>query len=103
MIEGGTEGLEDDEAALAHWARLVARDPNAITEADVDALRRVGFDDGQIFAITTFVSLRLAFAAVNDALGARPDGELAEAAPELVRAAVRFGRPPARESRTEGK
>ncbi len=97
VIGGGIEGLEGDEKALAHWARLIARDPNAITEADVDALRLVGFDDGQIFAITTFVSLRLAFAAVNDALGAHPDGELADAVPEQVRTAVTFGRPPSGE------
>jgi len=101
VIEGGAQGLADDEKALAHWARLVARDPNAITEADVDALRSVGFDDGQIFAITTFVSLRLAFAAVNDALGAKPDGELADAAPEEVRMAVTFGRPPDQKSRKQ--
>jgi SAM-dependent methyltransferase len=101
VIEGGARGLSDDEKALAHWARLVARDPNAITEADVDALRSVGFDDGQIFAITTFVSLRLALAAVNDALGAKPDGELADAAPEKVRMAVTFGRPPDQKNRKQ--
>ena len=39
----------------------------------------------QIFAITTFVALRLAFSTVNDALGARPDRELADAVPEPVR------------------
>lgn len=31
------------------------------------------FDDGQVFAITTFVALRLAFSTANDALGAQPD------------------------------
>ena len=80
--------------ALAHWARLVARDPNAITDDDVQALRRVGFHDGQIFAITAFVALRLAFATVNDALGAVPDRELSDAVPEPVRSAVAFGRLP---------
>lgn len=94
VIEGGSEGLADDEQALAQWARRVARDPNAITEADVDALRQAGFGDDQIFAITTFVSLRLAFATVNDALGALPDRELSDDVPDAVRAAVVFGRPP---------
>jgi hypothetical protein len=57
-------------------------------------LRDAGFDDQQIFAITLFVSLRLAFSSVNDALGARPDRELAESVPAPVRDAVTFGRHP---------
>ena len=101
VIEGGTQGLDDDERALVNWARLIAHDPNAISVEDVDALRQVGFDDGQIFAITTFVSLRLAFAAVNDALGTVPDRELYDAAPKQVRSAVTFGRLPSFGRETE--
>ena len=47
-----------------------ARDPNSTTAADVQSLRDAGFDDGQIFAISVFVALRIAFSIVNDALGA---------------------------------
>jgi uncharacterized peroxidase-related enzyme len=94
VINGETQNLDDEEIALADWARKVVRDPNMITDDDLDALRRAGFDDAQIFAITTFVSLRLAFATVNDALGAVPDRELFDALPENVRAAVTFGRRP---------
>ena len=94
MIKGGSEGLGDDEKALADWARLVARDPNAITDDDVQSLREAGFEDGQIFAITAFVALRLAFATVNDALGAAPDQELDESLADEVRSAVSFGRRP---------
>ena len=61
---------------LAQWARSVATDPNAIEARDVQRLRDAGFDEAQIFAITTFVALRLAFSTVNDALGARPDSQL---------------------------
>jgi uncharacterized protein YciW len=78
---------------LAVWARLLARDPNAITNDDVERLRKAGFDDGQIFAITAFVAFRLAFATVNDALGAVPDRELRAGVPQEVRSAVSFGRP----------
>jgi alkylhydroperoxidase family enzyme len=92
VVRGGTQGLDDDDKALATWARLIARDPNAITSRDVDALRRVGFKDGEIFAITAFVALRLAFSTVNDALGTVPDRELSATAPELLRSAVVFGR-----------
>jgi alkylhydroperoxidase family enzyme len=94
VIEGGVQGLDNEDRALAEWARQVVRDPNSITDDDVETLRQLGFDDHQIFAITTFVSLRLAFSTVNDALGAVPDRELSDALPDLVRAAVTFGRLP---------
>jgi uncharacterized peroxidase-related enzyme len=92
VIVGDTEGLEDDEKALASWARQVVRDPNAITNDEVEKLRKAGFDDGQIFSITLYVALRLAFATVNDALGAVPDSELSASVPQEVRSAVSFGR-----------
>jgi uncharacterized peroxidase-related enzyme len=95
VLEGRDEGLAADEQALAAWARAVVGDPNRTTVEDVDELRDVGFDDGQIFAITTFIALRLAFATINDALGAQPDGVLATAVPPEVHAAVTFGRPAA--------
>src|SRR5262249_55051244 len=60
LIQGGTEGLDAAEEALARWARLMALDPNAISTNDVQPLRDVGFDDAQIFAITAFVALRVA-------------------------------------------
>lgn len=43
-----------------------------------------------------FITLRMAFSTVNDALGAQPDAQLALAVPPPVRAAVSYGRPPAR-------
>ncbi len=53
--------------------------------------------DAQIFAMTTFVALRLAFSTVNDALGAAPRRRkhLCATVPDQVLAAVSFGRPPA--------
>ncbi len=56
--------------------RQLARDPNATDASDVRALRDAGYDEAQIFAITVFVALRIAFSTVNDALGARPDRAL---------------------------
>jgi alkylhydroperoxidase family enzyme len=92
-VRGHDEGLSDDERAMAAWARKIVRDPNATTMDDIEALRNTGFSDPQIFAMTVFVALRLAFSTVNDALGAQPDAELFDAAPEEVAAAVTFGRP----------
>ncbi len=70
VIRGADDGLDPSERALAQWARAVATDPNAIEARDVQSLRDAGFDEAQIFAITTFVALRLAFSTINDALGA---------------------------------
>jgi alkylhydroperoxidase family enzyme len=93
VIAGTDEGLTDAERELVRWVRLVVRDPNATTQADIDRLRAAGFDDQRIFGVTAFAAARMAFSAINDALGARPDAELREfSGPEVV-AAVTFGRP----------
>jgi SAM-dependent methyltransferase/alkylhydroperoxidase family enzyme len=93
VLRADDDGLDEAERALARWARRVAADPNGIVPSDIQALRDVGFDDAQIFAITTFVALRLAFSTINDALGAAPDRQLGTLTPEAVRSAVTFGRP----------
>lgn len=86
-------GLTEREAALAAWARALVRDPNGTSPADVERLRGAGLGEREIFEATAFVAFRLAFSTVNDALGAGPDRQLADAAPEAVRAAVGYGRP----------
>ncbi len=93
VLTGSDEGLTDAERAMARWARAVVRDPNAITQADVDEVRAAGFSDADVFAMTVFVALRLAFSTVNDALGSQPDPELRGFSPPEVIAAVDFGRP----------
>ncbi len=93
VLVGVEDGLSTSERAMAAWARKVARDPNATTAADVQELRDAGFTDSQIFTMTVFVALRLAFSTVNDALGLRPDAALRSTAPAMVRDAVTFGRP----------
>jgi uncharacterized peroxidase-related enzyme len=93
VLRGRDEGLDDRGRALASWARRVARDPNATDVDDVQALRDVGYDDAQIFAITLFVALRIAFSTVNRSLGAEPDRELLETVPLEVRDAVEVSRP----------
>jgi uncharacterized peroxidase-related enzyme len=95
VLNGSDTGLTDQEKAMAAWARKVATDPNATAPADIQALRDAGLDDGQIFAITSFVALRLAFSTINDALGTQPDAQLALSVPHQVREAVTYGRPAA--------
>jgi alkylhydroperoxidase family enzyme len=81
---------------LAGWARKVVADPNGTSAKDLEALRAAGLTEREVFEATVFVAFRLAFSTVNDALGVRPDSELAEAVPKEVSAAVTFGRPAAK-------
>jgi uncharacterized peroxidase-related enzyme len=92
-LRGDDDGLSPTERMLARWARKITRDPSSTEARDVQALRDAGYDDAQIVAITAYVALRIAFATVNDALGAQPDHELREASPAPVRDAVTYGRP----------
>ena len=93
VLSGDDTGLTEQEKAMAVWARKVVSDPNATKPSDVDELRYAGLSDSQIFAITTFVALRLAFSTINDALGAGPDAQLVESLPQEVLQAVTYGRP----------
>jgi uncharacterized peroxidase-related enzyme len=96
VVAGGVpDELSAREAALCDWCRAVVGDPMTTTSEQVDALRAAGFDDREIFEATLLLSLRLAFSTVNDALGAQPDRQLADAVPVPVRDAVTFGRPAA--------
>lgn len=94
VLSGTDVGLNDQEKAIAAWARKVVKDPNATMPADVQALRDAGLTDAQIFSLTVFVALRLAFSTVNDALGASPDAQLVESLPSEVAASVTYGRRP---------
>jgi alkylhydroperoxidase family enzyme len=94
VVAGDVPGeLSKREAALCAWCRAVVRDPMTTTPEQVSGLREAGFDDREIFEATLLLSLRLAFSTVNDALGAQPDRQLADAVPAPVREAVTFGRP----------
>lgn len=92
VVRGDDAALTPVERLLAAWARRMARDPNATTAEDVEEMRSAGFDDARIFGTTLFVALRLAFSTVNDTLGAAPDAELVDRAPQPLREAVTFGR-----------
>ena len=93
VLRGTDDELNEQERAMAAWARNVVTDPNSTTPTDVQALRDAGLNDEQIFAITTFVALRVAFSTVNDALGAHPDPQLVANLPKEVVDAVTYGRP----------
>lgn len=92
LQDADSGGLAARDRALAAWARKVVRNPNATCPQDVEDLRSAGLSDREIFEATAFVAFRLAFSTVNDALGIRPDWQVAAAAPPAVRSAVTFGR-----------
>jgi len=74
-------GLTPRERALMQWARQIVRDPNGTTAGDVESMRKTGLSETEIFDATVLIAFRLAFSTVNDSLGARPDSQLADAAP----------------------
>ena len=65
-----------------------------LTRVDVARLREVGLGDREVLEATAVVAFRLAFSTINDALGAAPDKQFADAAPDPIRAAVSYGRAP---------
>jgi uncharacterized peroxidase-related enzyme len=95
LRDGHADTLSEREQALAQWAQQVVYDPNATSPRDIERLREAGLAEEEIFDATLFVAFRQAFSTVNDALGAEPDGELAQEVPPEVRRAVTFGRAPA--------
>ena len=88
VLRGDDDALDPRSRALSGWARRVAASPDATSAADVQALRDAGFDDATIVAVTVVGAGRVAFSTVNAALGARPDPELCERAPQPVLDAV---------------
>ena len=53
--------------------------PHGTRAKDVQELRDAGFSDADIFAMTVYVTLRVALSTVNDALGARPGRRVPDA------------------------
>jgi uncharacterized peroxidase-related enzyme len=66
-------GLERDEVAMMKFAQKIIRHANEITQADVDALRELDFEDVEILDITLTATMRSFASKTFDAMGARPD------------------------------
>ena len=66
---------DDLDRAVMNLAAKVAADAPAVTEADIDALRRLGLPDDQIFDVVLAAAARAFFTKVLDGTGTRPDGE----------------------------
>lgn len=93
--------LGQEERALVLFARRVAHDASAIQPDDVDALRRVGLDDDEVFDVIAAVAGRAFFTKILDGVGVDVDVRvegLAEATVHtLTVGRPRSGRPPTSE------
>lgn len=84
--------LEAAEIAMMDFTQKVVRDATSITEVDIEALRRHGFSDPEIFDITVTATARCFFSKTLDALGALPD-RIYMNLEEDLREALTVGRP----------
>lgn len=65
--------VTDAEQEMMRFARQVARDASAISEADVQRLRDAGFSDAEVFDIAGVAAGRAFFTKILDAVGSLPD------------------------------
>ena len=76
-------GLSPEEVHLMDYAVKISSDTSAISQADIDLLRRDGLSDQQITDIALAAVLRNFLSRFFEALGAGPDPELQQREPEL--------------------
>lgn len=84
--------LTPAEKAIVAFARKVALQAHAVTQADVDELRSHGLGEAEIFDIAAATTMRSFFSKLLDAMGAVPDHFYAEIEPGL-RKLLTVGRP----------
>ena len=76
-------GLSDKEVAMLAYAQQVARDASKIRQADIDALRGVGFSDLEISDIAMCAAYRCFLSRYFDAVGATPEAVFIDEDPEF--------------------
>ena len=79
------------EVAMMAFAEQVVLDATAVTQTDIDVLRRHNFTDAEIFDITAAAAARCFLSKTVDALGAEPDKAFM-ALDEELRGALTVGR-----------
>ena len=80
-------GLEHPEVAMMEFAQKIARSASEMTQADVDELRALGFEDVEILDITLTATMRSFASKTFNALGAESDevyGELERQLSDLL-------------------
>lgn len=84
-------GLSDRDVEMLAYAEMVARDASAVSPADIDRLRSVGFTDQQICDIALCAAFRCFVSRFFDAVGAGTEAAFIDADPEF-RTAMSVGR-----------
>lgn len=97
-----TAELTPAEVAMMDFAEKIVRDASKITQAEIEALKKHGFSDAEIFDITTTATARCFFSKTLDALGAEPD-EIYLTLERELRQTLTVGRPLADKSENEAR
>jgi alkylhydroperoxidase family enzyme len=84
--------LTEAEESVVAFARKVANDATAATQADVDALKSHGYSDAEVFDIAITVAGRSFLATTLDALGVQTDVTAMDMS-EAFRNTLTVGRP----------
>jgi len=66
-----TAPLSADDLALVRYAKVLTERPSAITDADVEELRRHGFDDSAIHDAAQVIALFAYYNRVAEGLGVK--------------------------------
>ena len=95
LIDVAPDGsaLAPQDRAVYELATLVARDAAAVTQEDVDRVRRAGLTDAEVADVVLAAAARSFFTRVLDGLGARLDVEIAATFPEEMLGSMLVGRP----------
>ena len=86
------DGLDGADRAIMAFAERIVADATSITQADVDELRALGLEDGEIFDVVLAATIRCFFSKTLDALGVQPDAEFSRLDPAFTDA-LTVGRP----------
>jgi alkylhydroperoxidase family enzyme len=85
-------GLDEVDVAVMDLAQQVVDDATAITDADLERLRKLGLTDAEIMDVILTASARCFFSKTIDALGVLPDATYNDLDADL-RGALVVGRP----------
>jgi uncharacterized peroxidase-related enzyme len=92
VADRSTANLDETDRAVMDLAAKVAADATAVSQDDVDRLKRLGLTDAEVFDVVAAAAARAFLTKVIDGLGFQPDSAFGELAPEL-RGALVVGRP----------
>jgi uncharacterized peroxidase-related enzyme len=76
-------GLDEVDVAVMDLAEKVADDATTVRQADVDRLRSLGLDDGDVVDVVAAAAARAFFSKVLDGLGVAPDAKYEALDPAL--------------------